>query len=191
MSEPEFYANATLGFRQWYLSLGTERGERPLLEGMMKYDFERPNYPWDLKGPNHAECLHLRFKPDSFSEDHGPVPGMGCSCGFYAYGRRDESNSETLVHMAGGVVAGWGDLELHEMGFKCGVAKILALFEPDPRKIGPYYGELAARKWSALRQLCADNDIPLLPPDALRDEEETRNYAYERDLVPLEDQLER
>jgi hypothetical protein len=193
MSDPEFYANATLGFRRWYFSLGSGENESPLLEGLDKYSFHQPRRRWDLEGPNHAECLHLKFNPESFSEEHGAVPRTGCSCGFYAYGHRDDSNSETTVHRVGGVVAGWGNLELHERGFKCEVAKILALFAPTPRTSppydSPYYKQLAARKWPALRRMCADNGIPLLEPDALRDDDEVRCYARERDLVLLEDQL--
>jgi hypothetical protein len=99
-----------------------------------------------LEGPNHAECLHLRLRPhSSFSEEHGEAPNTGCSCGFYAYGRRDVSNSESTVHIVGGIVAGWGKLELHERGFKCGVAKILAVFAPHPRRTHPHYGELTWR----------------------------------------------
>ena len=188
MSEPEHYANATLGFRQWYFSLGSE-GKLPLLEGLVRYGFSRPRYLWDLTSPNHAECLRLKFNPDSFSEEHGEVPRVRCSCGFYAHGRRDSSNSETTVHVVGGVVAGWGNLELHERGFKCGVAKILALFAPPPRKMRSHNGEQAQKSWMALRNMCADNAIPLLLPDALRDDEEVRRYAWERDLVLLEDQL--
>jgi len=191
MSEPEFYANATLGFRQWCLRWKAGGNEPPLLEGLVKHGFHQLRcYRWDLEGPNRAECMRLRFKPRSFSEAHGEVPRMGCSCGFYAHGRRDDSNSETTVHVVGGVVAGWGNLELHESGFRCGVAKVLALFEPDTRKRYADYDGVAEKKWAALGRMCADNAIPLLPPDALKDDEEVRRYAYERDLALLEDQLD-
>ncbi len=189
MSDPAFYANATLGFRQWYFSLEAEGNELPFLEGLMKYDFHCPRYRWDLAGPNHAECLRLKFHPGSFSEEHGEVPKSGCTCGFYAHGRRDGSNSETTVHVVGGVVAGWGNLELYERGFKCGVAKILALFKPDPGKRYADFDGLASKKWAALETMCASNAIPMLPPDALRGDEEVKRYAHERELVLLEDQL--
>ncbi len=194
MSEPEFYANATLGFRKWHFSLRAERDEPPLLEGLYKYNFHEPLCRWDLLNPNQAECLRLKFNPNFSPEGHDEAPEPGCGCGFYAYGRRDASNSETTVHMVGGVVAGWGNLELHERGFKCGTAKILAFFEPTPRKTrpydSPYYDErLSAQKWPALRKMCADNAIPLLEPDALRDDDEVRCYARGRDLALLEEQL--
>ena len=189
MGEPEFYANATLGFRQWYFSPRTEGNQPPSLEGLVKYGFGRPRYRWNLKGPNHAECLRLKFNPDSFSEEHGEVPNTGCSCGFYAHGLRDASNSETTVHMVGGIVAGWGKLELHERGFKCGMAKILAVFAPDPPRTHPHYGELALESWAALKSMCTGTDIPMLSPDALREDAEVRRYARERDLILLEEQL--
>lgn len=187
--EPEFYVNATLGFRQWQFGLGARECEAPSLESMVRYGFHQPRYRWKLEGPNQARCQRLNFQPGTFYGRHGAVPAMGCSCGFYAHGCRDDSNSETTVHMVGGVVAGWGNLELHEQGFKCGVAKILALFAPDPHKKYADYDGTAQKKWAALESMCADNDIPLLPPDSLRNEEEVRRYAYERDLVLLEDQL--
>ena len=91
--------------------------------------------------------------------------------------------------MVGGLVAGWGTLELHERGFKCGVAKILALFKPDPGKRYTDYDGLASKKWAALEIMCASSAIPMLPPDALRGDEEVKRYAHERELVLLEDQL--
>lgn len=189
VSDSEFYASATLGFRQWYFSLGSGENAPAFLEGLHKDDFYKPRYRWGLKGPNYAECLRLKFHPDSFSEKHGEVPKQGCSCGFYAHGRRDASNSESTVHMIGGVVAGWGKLELHERGFKCGVAKILAVFAPDPARMRPHYGELAQENWAALESMCAGTGIPLLPSEALRGNAEVRRYACERDLVLLEEQL--
>ncbi|MGH3145127.1 MAG: hypothetical protein ACRDTR_04925 [Rubrobacter sp.] len=190
MSEPEFYANATLGFRRWCFRWKDYKDEPPSLEGLVRFGWwEHLRCSWDLRGPNRAECMHRKLKPGSFFEAHGEVPGTGCSCGFYAHGRRDASNSETMVHVVGGVVAGWGNVELHEEGFKCGVAKVLALFAPDPARGYADRGGVARKKWAALERMCAENDIPLLAPDALREDEEVRRYAYERDLALLEDQL--
>lgn len=187
MNGTEFYANATLGFRQWCFSLGADGA--PLLGGLIKHGFHLPRYCWDLEGPNHAECPRLKLQPSASYDTHGEVPATGCSCGFYAHGRRHGSGSETAVHVVGGVVAGWGNLELHERGFKCSVARILALFEPDTRRSYADYGGVADKKWAALVKLCADNTIPLLEPDALKDDEDVRHYASERDLALLENQL--
>ena len=156
----------------------------------MKHGFRRLRcHRWDLEGPNRAECMRLALRPGSFPEAHGEVPGPGCSCGFYAHGRRDSPNSETNVHVVGGVVAGWGNLELHEGGSRCGLAKVLALFAPDIRKGHADYEGVARKKWAALERLCSCSAIPLLAPEALGDDEEVRRYAYERDLALLEDQL--
>ncbi len=190
MSEPEFYANATLGFRQWNLSL--EATGELKLKAMVQRSLHSLCYGWNLKGPNHAKCMSLKHpkgQQGSLDELHGEVPGTGCSCGFYAYGRRDGSGSETSVRVVAGVVAGWGNVELHELGFKCSVAKILALFEPDLRKSHVDDYGVARKKWAALERICADNAIPLLPPDALKEDEEVRRYAWERDLRLLDDQL--
>lgn len=187
-NEPQFYANATLGFRQWHFSPGVV--DTPTsLESVVRFGFHEPRYRWDLGGPNHARCLRLRFQPSSFYESHGQIPEKGCSCGFHAYGSKNISNSETAIYVVGGVVAGWGNLELHERGFRCSVAKILALFEPDTRKRRADYAGVAEIQSEALAQLCAENGIPLLEPDALVDEEDLRRYAAERDLALLEDQL--
>ncbi len=74
MSEPDFYACATLGFRQWHLSLDDAEGVA-FLEGLLKYGFHQPHHRWDLGRPNRAECLHARFSPRSVPEGHGGVPG--------------------------------------------------------------------------------------------------------------------
>ena len=113
--------------------------------------------------------------------DDMPIGKVLISLGYLTY--------EDLALALGGIVAGWGKLELHERGFKCGVAKILAVFAPHPRRTHPHYGELALENWAALERICAGTDIPLLPPDALSDDAEVRRYARERDLVLLEVQL--
>lgn len=190
MNQTEFYANATLGFRKWHFRLESGDQSPPSLASMGRYGLHQPRYLWDLEGPNQARCLRLKYQPSTFYERHGEIPSAGCSCGFHAYGNRRDSNSETAVYMVGGVVAGWGNLELHEQGFKCSVAKILALFSWDPCKEYADYDGVAEKQSAALEWLCADSSIPLLPPDALRDDEELRHYASERDLALLEDQLE-
>lgn len=195
MSEPEFYANATLGFRQWRLRWKAEEYPPPLLEALIRFGWTRSGQRnqhrclWDLAGPNRAECVRVESRLGSSSVAHGEVPKTGCSCGFYAHGHRDASNSETTDHFVGGVVAGWGNVELHERGFRCGVAKVLALFAPDPGKWHPDHDGVAQKNWAALARMCAENAVPLLPPDALREDAEVRRYARERDLVLLEDQL--
>ncbi len=188
--EPEFYANATLGFRQWSLSL--EATGEPSLEATVRRGFHLPRYRWSPQGSNRASCLrlgHLKFQPASLYGLHGEIPAPKCSCGFYAYGRRHGSNSETTVHTVGGVIAAWENLELHEKGFRCSAAKILALFEPDPEARYADYHGLARRKRAALEEICSAHSIPLLAHDALIDKEELRRYAAERDLALLEDQL--
>lgn len=187
--EPEFYANATLGFRQWSLSLDANGGTS--LGATVRRSLHPPPYRWNPQGPNRAGCLRLKLRPDSFHVWHGEIPAKGCTCGFYAYGRRYGSGSETTVHTVGGIIAAWGNLELHELGFKCSTAKILALFAQDLDRRYADYDGLARRKRAALLELCADNSIPLLEHDALIDEEELRRYAAERDLALLEDQLRR
>ncbi|MGH3144481.1 MAG: hypothetical protein ACRDTR_01640 [Rubrobacter sp.] len=197
MSEPEFYANATLGFRQWRLRTNAEGDEPPRLEALTRFGWTRfgmrnpqHRYLWDLSGPNRAECGRIEFKLGSSSSvAHGEAPEARCSCGFYAHGRRDASNSETMVHVVGGVVAGWGNVELYEGGFRCGVAKVLALFAPDPAKWRSDYDGVAHKTWAALGRVCAEHGVPLLEPETLREDEEVRRYAYERDLALLEDQL--
>ena len=86
VNDPDFYANATLGFRQWHLSLDATE-ETAFLEGLLKYGFHRPLYRWDPRGVNRAECLHTKFAPHSVPKGHGEVPGNGCTCGFYDHVR--------------------------------------------------------------------------------------------------------
>lgn len=192
MSATDFYANATLGFRQWYLSAGEPSALRgmanPLLHGLARHGFNASRYRWSVDEANHAECARLENSTDSQREAHGEVPGTECSCGFYAYGRRFGTNSETTVHLVGGVIAAWGNLELHERGFRCSAAKILALFEPSPGERRSD-DEDAPKTWTALGRLCTEHTVPLLGHDALRDEGAPRRYALERGLVLLDDQI--
>ena len=58
--------------------------------------------------------------------DDMPIGKVLISLGYLTY--------EDLALALGGIVAGWGKLELHERGFKCGVAKILAVFSPHLRR---------------------------------------------------------
>ncbi|MGH3148621.1 MAG: hypothetical protein ACRDTR_22815, partial [Rubrobacter sp.] len=180
----------TLGFRRWRLRINPDGDEPPRLEGLVRFGWrEELRCLWDLPGPTRAKCMRRKLKPGFACEAHGEVPGASCSCGFYAYGLRDDSNSETTALLVGGVVAGWGDVELHEGGFRCAVAKVLALFAPDPAKRHSDYGGKARKNWAALERMCTENAIPLLAPEALREDEEVRRYAHERDLALLEDQL--
>ncbi len=177
MSEPVFYSCATLGFRQWHLSLDEVEGVA-FLEGLLKYGFRHPHHRWDLEGPNRAECLCARFSPRSVPEGHGEVPGIGCSCGFYAYARRQGSNSDTTVLRAGRRRGRVGDPRASRGGFRCSVAKVLAIFAPAPRQRHADHAGVAPRKWAALGEMCAVAAVPLLPPDALRQDEGLRRYAH-------------
>jgi hypothetical protein len=69
------------------------------------------------------------------------------------------------------------------------VAKVLAIFAPAPRQRHADHAGVAPRKWAALGEMCAVAAVPLLPPDALRQDEGLRRYAHECDLVLLEEQL--
>jgi hypothetical protein len=68
------------------------------------------------------------------------------------------------------------------------VATVLAIFAPDPRERRAVHTGTAPKEWAALEAICAAA-LPLLPPDALRQDEEVCRYACERDLMLLEDQL--
>ena len=69
------------------------------------------------------------------------------------------------------------------------MATVLAIFAPDPRERRAVHTGTAPKEWAALEAMCAAAALPLLPPDALRQDEEVCRYACERDLMLLEDQL--
>ena len=87
MSEPEFYANATLGFRQWRLRWKAEEYEPPLLEALIRFGWTRSGQRnqhrclWDLAGPNRAECVRVESRLGSSSVAHGEVPKTGARVG--------------------------------------------------------------------------------------------------------------
>lgn len=49
----------------------------------------------------------------------------------------------------------------------------MAFFAPDAHKWRADYDGVARKDWAALGRLRAENAIPLLPPDALREETTT------------------
>jgi hypothetical protein len=76
------------------------------------------------KGMFNKEQLDEACEPQK--TDDMPIGKVLISLGYLTY--------EDLALALGGIVAGWGKLELHERGFKCGVAKILAVFAPHLRR---------------------------------------------------------
>lgn len=81
--------------------------------------------PWN-KGENLAVCKQIP------ASDHDS-PGAGCFCGFNAWFDYDEANREydspgTVL----GVIAGAGNMRIHEVGFRSEKAQVLALYHvPD------------------------------------------------------------
>jgi hypothetical protein len=63
------------------------------------------------------------------SRDHD-APGENCRCGLYAF---YDLSTYTLRYprFFRGVVAGWGDTEMHDVGFRCKYMRIKALLSYD------------------------------------------------------------
>ncbi len=119
------------GVRSWYLK---EKGRKGV--GLFGYG----DYRWADGGqPTRASCASTRrwfFFPRHWPLDRPPVGS--CHCGLYAnhpWARnleseyREISDPQTYTYRpAFGVIEAWGDLELHEDGFRAEFARPIILF---------------------------------------------------------------
>ncbi|MEX2196628.1 MAG: hypothetical protein WD844_15205 [Thermoleophilaceae bacterium] len=158
MSAAPDYAEPALGFRAWLLPDGG-RALRPA-------SYSRA--VWE-PGPNRAACHALNFKRGLRDPPHA-APHGDCSCGLYAFHAAStlEEGFRREDHCAG-VVAGWGELELHQDGFRAEWAAVLALA-----------GDTASgTRRDRLAATAARYRVPLIPFDAL----EAYGREFARPLV--------
>lgn len=156
---------------------------------------------WSLDGVTEAHCI--------YNSNH-VAPVEYCSCGLYAHDSpkhaMDEQGgtifrgADLYVPVVAGVVAQWGIHDLYGKGMRSQYSKILALVEPNEvynhgiQKFG--VGELVVRRQQdaaeateSLRNLCAVNDIPLLPFDFFLDPMNLEMYRMERGLAMVSELL--
>lgn len=193
MNEPEFYATATVGFRQWHLAV---KDGSPVLESVMNF-LGAGRTTWDAQGVNIAICVTaIRQKgnyfsnigkgfPDPHTYHPGEPPDPDCKCGLYAYGDCKSSLTDPLMHsLTGhtrvrGIIAGWGYVETYDKAFRAQYAKVLALFR------GTGGGYVSRANSELIERLAVENGIPLLEPDELSTPETLQQYADERNLATL------
>ncbi len=115
MSDTPFFAGTIEGIRGWSLSDDLELRGRGL----------GSSEAWAPDGsPTEAVCLE--------DDDH-PAPDPGCECGLYALHPQAQISEWVDVFLFGGVagvVEAWGQIELHEVGFRAQFARPKLLFEP-------------------------------------------------------------
>ena len=109
MSQAPDFVRPALGFRSWVVD------QHGVLRPISAVGTWTP-------GVNHAECHRgLRHR----------APAADCECGLYAlheFGDRTWAPpGPDVVH---GAVIGWGDVEVHETGFRAEFARVVALAEP-------------------------------------------------------------
>jgi hypothetical protein len=198
MSEGDFYAAATLGFRSWKLVLETSE----LCSVGAFYDKDGHLRMWRPFLSKTQWGRYFVWEPDKVVEATCPflnhdAPQADCECGIPALAYRPNAAPEGIVFpdlegpptditLVTGIIAGWGGNENHAGpdgpdGFRCKRAKILAFFRP------PDHDRVDERAVTSLEAFCEGHDVPLLENAALRSEPEVRRYARERELLLLED----
>lgn len=138
MSGAPDFVQAAVGYRSWHLSASGE------LTSLTAAGAWRP-------GVNRAVC-HRGLEHRA--------PAAGCECGLYALHRhRDRQWMPSGVNAIHGAVAAWGDLEVHDTGFRAEFARVVALALPELAQ-----SELRTRGTLA----AALHGVPLVTPANLR-----------------------
>ncbi|HEX4363935.1 MAG TPA: hypothetical protein VHZ75_05240 [Solirubrobacteraceae bacterium] len=107
--------------------------------------------PWPPHEDRVAKCFALRGHE---------APYSACNCGFSAYYELPEEPDLPAPDAVWGVIAGWGRLVEHELGFRAQFARAVALLDD--------YNPLDfARPGKRLRDAAEAYGIPLLPRDEL------------------------
>jgi hypothetical protein len=151
------------GYRSWRLNWPTGyspvprvlryQNRRPVYLGALT----APQW-WRPGDQPAAECVRellvqdgiYALPPEASSAEHPldqPIPAKDCSCGYYAQHSSsyvaDDMESITCVcatcrvrgAVVGGVVEGWGRVEVGKLGWRAARARIVALHVPYPRPV--------------------------------------------------------
>ncbi|HET7478364.1 MAG TPA: hypothetical protein VFJ72_02485 [Rubrobacteraceae bacterium] len=180
------YAQALIGYREWAFvpRIETTSGFRaapdtlfsltrqangtggsPLAQRRERY------HEWPLDGPHEARCGVSGLLPS-----RGNCPS--CTCGFYAWSEelwpicrpgQTLYGTEPFSWAVPGIIAGWGKVSIHQRGFRCQYARVVALLDPgafafdDPGEPG----------WpdpkTAYLDLIGRKGVPLISPDEMLD----------------------
>lgn len=109
-----------LAWRAWRLKEG-EAGEAEILTS-------GGGEEWSVEGPIVARCENAEKLALAGEEGHGPAPVLDCSCGVYC--------TKTMRHLQGagfpnpevyGLLAAWGRIDEHELGYRVQRAYPVAL----------------------------------------------------------------
>ena len=146
--EGPLVAGVVHGVRRW--EVGLDRKGKPRLLGYSDWGWQ----PWGR--PTIAACL-TRYGSQHLHEPDEPAPATRCSCGLYAHhpwARRPIEDWDLLWGVSPednwliGVVEAWGQLEVHEDGFRAQFARPILLIASTPRRSGePSMLERAAAEY--------------------------------------------
>ena len=139
MSAAPDFIQAAVGYRSWHVSAHGELGSLTAAGAW------RP-------GVNRATC-HTGLRHEA--------PAAGCECGLYALHRhRDRGWMPSGANAIHGAIAAWGDLEVHDTGFRAEYACVVALALPERAQ-----SELRRRAELAAGR----HGVPIVSPANLRD----------------------
>lgn len=153
-----------IGFRQWRVTENLE----------LRAAAHNKRTVWG-KGTNAAVC----HKAEKWDEDRyeyvevapcDAAPGTDCGCGIYAlhdpsdfwYGKKKRDLFSLALFpepsdpLLSGVIAAWGELEVHYQGFRAQFARVVALATPEMR-----------RDAVIARAVSVEYGVPLVPVDEL------------------------
>ena len=164
MSEgsPPTFVEPVVGFRAWKLTPDGKLLPRAV-SAMARLHAE----PWQ-PGVNDARCMYV-----GFTREPHPVPGEGCDCGLYAHHdaaelRRYHRGDDVL-----GAIVGWGDLQVHDNGFRAQHAQVVALVAPTSGALVEP-ARLAAERYG----------VPLVPGAALAECAAASGSPLPADVTP-------
>jgi hypothetical protein len=130
--EEPLIAGVIHGVRKW--EVGHDRKGNPRLLGYADFAWQ----PWGR--PTIAACLsHAGIS--LYHQHDEPAPASACSCGLYAHHPWARSPVEDYDLLAGvspeddwlvGVVEAWGQIEIHEDGFRAQFARPILLIASSP-----------------------------------------------------------
>lgn len=147
------FVNPVIGFRSWKLDAG-----RVCLSGRIA------NVPWEFKKPTQAKCCEGFFKKPRREVGVHDSPHLYCTCGLYGYfGPERLDNFVITERSIFGAMVAWGNVVVHERGFRAATARPLALAYGQPTK-----PSLSDKDWENLARKIAENySIPIIPLDDL------------------------
>jgi hypothetical protein len=171
------FSECVIGYREWLVDAAGQ-----LRAITMTRQIWNPGVNTARCRPNdHVSSFY--FQSLTAPEAH-PAPADGCHCGLYGWNdireptsRCDDLGADGRL-WAFGAIAAWGDLQVHESGFRASHACIVALAHNDAT---------TPRVRAVLDRIGAEYRVPVVHGDALQAEAERHGTPLPDDVRPHRD----